>query len=90
MYHLEYSRKAFHQLEHLRHNSAYMHHLSHLLDVVSDDPFSRYPGRTEELTAGNERTYSRRIDDKNRLWYSVDTKGEVVHLLSLEGHYNDT
>jgi toxin YoeB len=31
--------------------------------------------------------YSRRIDKKNRLVYKID--GEVVHVLSVRGHYGD-
>jgi len=43
-------------------------------------------GKPERLRGVD--AYSRRIDDKNRLVYTQDEKGNVV-ILSCKGHYDD-
>ena len=44
-------------------------------------------GKPEQLRFDLTGKYSRRIDDKNRLVYQIDTENFIVTILSLYGHY---
>lgn len=43
--------------------------------------------KPEQLRFDLTGKYSRRIDDKNRLVYQIDTENFIVTILSLYGHY---
>ena len=46
-------------------------------------------GKPERLKHKSIPTYSRRINDKDRLVYEYDETSEIVRLLSCRGHYKD-
>jgi toxin YoeB len=46
-------------------------------------------GKPEFLKGQLAGCYSRRITDKHRVIYRIDTKNEIIHLLSCYGHYDD-
>ena len=46
-------------------------------------------GKPERLKHKSIPTYSRRINDKDRLVYEYDEEAETVKLLSCRGHYED-
>lgn len=57
-----------------------------LLNLLKEDPFKTPP--TYEKLGGNLKGfYSRRINIKHRLVYSVDEKHKVVHVLRMWTHY---
>ncbi|WP_028295247.1 Txe/YoeB family addiction module toxin [Olivibacter sitiensis] len=62
--------------------------ISKLLDEIILSPFSGL-GRPEQLKGYEIPTYSRRIDKKNRLIYSLLEEENVVEVLSIWGHYED-
>lgn len=59
-----------------------------LLDDIQRHPTSGI-GKPERLKHKLIPTYSRRINDKDRLVYEYDEVSETVKLLSCKGHYED-
>lgn len=59
-----------------------------LLDDIQRHPTSGI-GKPERLKHKSIPTYSRRINDKDRLVYEYDESSEIVRLLSCKGHYKD-
>ena len=59
-----------------------------LLDDIQRHPTSGI-GKPERLKRRLIPTYSRRINDKDRLVYAYDEVAEIVKLLSCRGHYED-
>ena len=57
-----------------------------LIELLRDDPFSRYPAY-EKLVGDLSGLYSRRINHKHRLVYSVDTERAIVKIVSTWTHY---
>ncbi len=57
-----------------------------LLDVLVSDPFAN-PPRYEPLVGNLKGFYSRRINIKHRLVYSVDVDHYIVHVLRMWTHY---
>lgn len=57
-----------------------------LLRVLEVDPFANQP--SYEMLVGNLKSfYSRRINIKHRLVYSVDIERHIVHVLRMWTHY---
>jgi len=57
-----------------------------LLHLLQENPFAPYP--TYEKLVGNlQGFYSRRINIRHRLVYSVDESRKVVHVLRMWSHY---
>lgn len=63
-----------------------MRRISKLFFELRRTPFSG-TGKPEPLKGDSKGRWSRRIDDSNRLVYSL--KDGVVHVESLRGHYDD-
>jgi len=60
--------------------------LKELLKILEDDPFTNSP--SYEMLVGNLKGfYSRRINIKHRLVYSVDVDRHLVHVLRMWTHY---
>ena len=57
-----------------------------LIELLRDDPYSRYPAY-EKLVGDLSGLYSRRINHKHRLVYSVDTERAIVFFVSAWTHY---
>jgi len=57
-----------------------------LLDLLRDNPFAPYPAY-EKLVGNLKGFYSRRINIKHRLIYSVDQELRIVHVLRMWSHY---
>ena len=57
-----------------------------LLKTVQDDPFANSP-RYENLVGNLKGYYSRRINIKHRLVYSIDVEKRIVHVLRCWTHY---
>ena len=60
--------------------------LKELLKILEDDPFTNSP-RYEMLVGNLKGFYSRRINIKHRLVYSVDVDRHFVHVLRMWTHY---
>jgi Txe/YoeB family toxin of toxin-antitoxin system len=61
-------------------------HTESLLNLLSEDPF-KTPPSFEKLIGNLRGFYSRRINIKHRLVYSVDIEKKVVHVLRMWTHY---
>ncbi len=59
-----------------------------LLELLREDPFVRYPAY-EKLLGDLTGCYSRRINHKHRLVYTVDAETRVVKVLSAWSHYEN-
>lgn len=59
-----------------------------LLDELEEHPKTG-AGNPEQLKHELSGYWSRRIDSKNRMIYSIDNTTIVVDVLSVKGHYND-
>ena len=46
-------------------------------------------GQVEQLKGNRQGQWSRRIDKKNRLVYSIDDEVVTVEVISAKGHYDD-
>ncbi|MFO8000175.1 MAG: Txe/YoeB family addiction module toxin [Marinilabilia sp.] len=46
-------------------------------------------GKVEQLRGDRQGQWSRQIDKKNRLIYTIDDKVVVVEVISARGHYDD-
>ena len=46
-------------------------------------------GQVEQLKGERQGQWSRRIDKKNRLIYTIDDKVAIVEVISAKGHYDD-
>jgi Txe/YoeB family toxin of toxin-antitoxin system len=57
-----------------------------LLTLLETDPFTN-PPRYEILVGNLKDIYSRRINIKHRLVYSVDVDRHIVHVLRMWTHY---
>ena len=57
-----------------------------LIELLRDDPFFSYPAY-EKLVGDLSGLYSRRINHKHRLVYSVDAEHAVVKIVSSWTHY---
>ncbi|MES9855248.1 MAG: Txe/YoeB family addiction module toxin [Sedimenticola sp.] len=58
-----------------------------LLKKLQEDPFVN-PPRYESLVGNLDGFYSRRINIKHRLVYSVDVEQHIVHVLRCWTHYD--
>jgi len=61
-------------------------HAERLLKILEENPFEKYP-RYEKLVGNLAGCYSRRINIRHRLVYSVDEEKKVVHVLRMWSHY---
>ena len=57
-----------------------------LLNLLKENPF-KTPPTYEKLVGNLKGFYSRRINIKHRLVYSIDEKQKVVHVLRMWTHY---
>ena len=57
-----------------------------LLNLLKEDPF-KTPPVYEKLVGNLKGFYSRRINIKHRLVYSVNSKKKIVHVLRMWTHY---
>ena len=58
------------------------------IDELRINPYSG-TGKPERLKHKNGNVWSRRIDSKNRLIYSVEENIVTVEIISAKGHYGD-
>jgi toxin YoeB len=59
-----------------------------IVDIQRNGPLYGI-GKPERLRYIDEKTYSRRIDEANRLVYEYDEDSGVLTVMSCKGHYKD-
>lgn len=62
--------------------------IAKLLEELKENPTDG-TGRVELMKYGLSGKFSRRINPKHRLVYSIEEDIVIVHVLSLWGHYDD-
>jgi len=62
--------------------------IERILTELSEHPFEGI-GKPEQLKYEFSGLWSRRLDEKNRLVYSVTEEKVTVFVLSVKGHYED-
>lgn len=69
-------------------DKAVLKKIAKLLNEIKENP-TQGTGQIELLKYGLGGKYSRRINHKHRLVYSIGEEVTTVHVLSLWGHYED-
>lgn len=89
-YVLEFTKVALDDIE--KHKKAgdkgVLKKIARLLNEIKENP-TKGTGRVELMKYGLFGKFSRRIDQKHRLVYSIEEDIITVHVLSLWGHYGD-
>ncbi|MBR1727913.1 MAG: Txe/YoeB family addiction module toxin [Selenomonadaceae bacterium] len=62
--------------------------IADLLDDIERNGISKGIGKPEALKYQYSGQWSRRIDDMNRLVYTIDENG-YIYVISCKGHYGD-
>lgn len=82
----DFNNKAEHDIDFWKQDKLILNRIISLLKDIKINPFIGGLGKTESLI-GRTDTYSKRIDDGNRLIYKVESKFKIT-ILSCRGHYN--
>ena len=88
-YKISFTDSAFEQLEKMKRGDKNSYHkcFELVLAVMAEPRFG--VGKPEQLKHQNEETWSRRINDKDRMIYSIFEEDEHVLVYSFVGHYGD-
>jgi toxin YoeB len=89
-YVLEFTKIALEDIEKHKKtgDKAVIKKIAKLLNELKDNP-TEGTGRVELMKYGLPGKFSRRINHKHRLVYSIEEEVVTVHVLSLWGHYDD-
>lgn len=90
MYTLAITSQAKTDIAYLKKNGgkAVTNKIEKLLQELMDHPKTG-TGQVEQLKGSMQGKWSRRIDKKNRLVYSIDDEIVTVEVISARGHYGD-
>jgi toxin YoeB len=90
MYTLDITEQAKKDIAYLKKNGgkAITNKIEKLLVGLIEHPKTG-TGQVEQLKGGRQGQWSRRIDKKNRLVYSIDDETVTVEVISAKGHYED-
>lgn len=85
MYEIVYARSVVKQMDNLK-NSNLLSKFISLINILKINPYQTPPAY-EKLSGEYKCAYSRRINIKHRLVYSVDDVSKKVYILSAWTHY---
>ena len=68
-------------------NSGYKQKINELIKSIDENGLLKGIGKPEYLKY--KKVYSRRINDKDRLLYTILKDTKTIALISCQGHYND-
>jgi len=90
MYTLNITVQAKKDIEYLKKNGGtpVANKIRKLLQELIEHPRTG-TGQVEQLRGNMQGKWSRRIDKKNRLIYTIDNEIVTVEVLSAKGHYDD-
>lgn len=86
MYRIKYSKKLLKDKEKLSKTDLY-EKAKNLIKIIKHNPFQTPPSY-EKLIGDLSGLYSRRINRKHRIWYSVDKTNKIVYILRMWTHYD--
>ena len=84
-YTLKYTKQALKDKEKLA-NSTLYDNAKRIVEIIKNNPFQN-PPPYEKLVGDLKGIYSRRINIKHRIWYSVDKDDKVIRILRMWTHY---
>jgi len=85
MYEITYTRQALKDKDKLQLTYLY-EKAKELVGVIKLNPFEN-PPPYEKLSGDFKGLYSRRINRKHRIWYSVDIAAKTVRIIRMWTHY---
>jgi Txe/YoeB family toxin of toxin-antitoxin system len=85
MYRLIYTKKAIKDIEKLK-SAGLSKKAKQSVDLLKENPYTTPPSY-EKLVGDLSGAYSRRINIKRRLVYSVDEKNKTVRIIRMWTHY---
>ena len=88
MFTITYTIEAQKGIKKLAGNKPAMEKLEKLLEEIKVHPRTG-TGKIEKLKHFEKETWSRRIDKKNRIIYSIDDEKIIIVVISITGHYKD-
>lgn len=89
MYNIEFSKTALRHIDQLeRSGPSLWRKFKTIYEELKIHPRSG-TGRPERLKYQNKEIWSRRLDKKNRITYSIDDEIVKVEIISALGHYDD-
>jgi toxin YoeB len=90
MYTINITTRARKDIAYLKKNGgkAVTNRIAELLQEIIEHPRTD-TGQVEQLRGNMQGKWSRRIDKKNRLVYTIDDEVVTVEVLSAKGHYDD-
>lgn len=80
---IEFSRKTLKDTQKLR-SAGLSNRVKELVEIIKSNP---YQPPYEKLTGNLKGYYSRRINIKHRLVYSIDNEEKIVRVVSVWTHY---
>jgi toxin YoeB len=81
MYRLKYTKQSLKDISKLK-SSKLEAKTKKLLAIITNNPF-QMPPPYEKLVGNYDGIYSRRINDKHRLCYTIDEKDSTITILSM-------
>lgn len=89
MYILDFTKNATKEIAFLKKSNVVSYKkIYKLLEELQEHPRTG-TGHPEPLSQGNDITYSRRINKKDRLIYDINDEVVTVLVITTKGHYND-
>jgi toxin YoeB len=82
---IKFSRNALKDAKKLR-SANLAANVNQLIEILKQDP---YQPPYEKLSGNLKGYYSRRINIKHRLVYSIDEENEVIKVVSVWSHYGE-
>ena len=80
---IEFSRKVLKNVKNLQ-SANLQNNVKQLIEIIKNNP---YTPPYEKLSGNLKGYYSRRINIKHRLVYSVNDKTKVIRVVSIWSHY---
>jgi toxin YoeB len=84
-----FSEKGWKQFAEWYSDRKIMKKICSLIDDIIENGPTHGIGKPEELKHYDLTTYSRRIDEKNRLVYRYDEEAGLLSIITCRGHYDD-
>ncbi len=87
-YRIKILKQAKSDKEKIKNNPSLKNKVDNLLKVLEENPY-KSPPSYEKLVGNYKGLYSRRINIKHRLVYSVDEENKVVKIISMWTYYEN-
>jgi len=86
MYEIVFMKKAQKDLKLLHQKPAMMKNVFALVELIKRDPYQN-PPPFEELMGDLAGVFSRRLNRKDRIVYTIDDECKIIYVHRVRGHY---